>query len=118
MAFYFTIFVIQITITDPTGASGRRSTKKTKSNPEEHLMEKRIGTALILVQEKNSIERLNSIISKFGDIILGRQGLPLHHKNINVISLIFEGSPDEISSFTGQIGRLNGVTVKTLYAKF
>lgn len=80
-------------------------------------MEKRIGTALILVQEKNSIQRLNTIISKFGDIILGRQGLPLHQKNINVISLIFEASPDEISSLTGQLGRLEGVKVKTLYAK-
>ena len=80
-------------------------------------MEKRIGTALILVQEKNSVQRLNTIISKFGDIILGRQGLPLHEKNINVISLIFEGTPDEISSLTGQLGRLDGVNVKTIYAK-
>lgn len=80
-------------------------------------MEKRIGTALILVQEKNSVQRLNTIISNYGDIILGRQGLPLHHKNINVISLIFEGTPDEISSLTGQLGRLDGVNVKTIYAK-
>ncbi len=79
-------------------------------------MEKRIGTALILVQEKNSVQRLNTIISKFGDIILGRQGLPLHGKNINVISLIFEGTPDEISALTGQLGRLDGVNVKTIYA--
>lgn len=80
-------------------------------------MEKRIGSALILVQDKQSVHRLNTIISKYGDIILGRQGLPLHHKGISIISLVFEATPDEISSLTGQLGRLDGVNVKTIYAK-
>ncbi len=80
-------------------------------------MEKRLGSTLILIQEKESIQRLNTILSDFSDIILGRQGLPLKDRGISIISILFDGTQDEISSLTGQIGRLKGVSVKTVFAK-
>jgi len=80
-------------------------------------MEKRIGTALILVESTESVARLNLILSKHADLIIGRQGIPLRERGINVISLILEGSTDEIGSLTGQIGRLEGIQVKSILAK-
>ena len=81
------------------------------------LMEKRIGTILIVVYDKFNIVKLNQIISEFGEIIHGRQGLSLKNHTLNVISLVVEGSTDEISSFTGKLGRIKGVTVKSVLAK-
>lgn len=77
-------------------------------------MEKRIGAALIVVEDKQCVELLNQIISKHSHIILGRQGLPLNGRPISVISLVLEGTTDEIGAFTGPVGRLKGVTIKSI----
>jgi len=78
-------------------------------------MEKRIGTALIIVEETTNVHRLNEIISDHGAIILGRQGLPID--DVRIISLILHGTTDEISSLTGQIGKLSGIQIKSALAK-
>ena len=81
-------------------------------------MEKRIGAAIILIEEKDSVDELNTILSQHAHIILGRQGMPLRDRGISVINLILEGSTDSISSLTGRIGRLKGVQVKSVLTKY
>ncbi|MBN1596825.1 MAG: hypothetical protein JW894_00885 [Bacteroidales bacterium] len=81
-------------------------------------MEKRIGAALILIENKESVGKLNQIISAYSGIILGRQGLPLRDKGFNIISLILEGNIDDINSLTGKIGRLEGIQVKSILTKY
>ena len=80
-------------------------------------MEKRIGGAIILVKDKEDVPKLNKIISSHGDIIIGRQGIPIRDKDINLISLVLEGTTDQISSLTGNIGRLKGVQIKSVLLK-
>ncbi|MBR7068446.1 MAG: hypothetical protein IKI28_09035 [Bacteroidales bacterium] len=77
-------------------------------------MEKRIGAALIMLENRESIGQLNQIISAHADIIVGRQGIPLSGRNVNIISLVLEGSSDQIGALTGPIGQLSGVQVKTI----
>jgi len=81
-------------------------------------MEKRIGAAIILVEKKESVEELNSILSAHSVVILARQGLPLRDKGINIINLILEGTTDQISTLTGKIGRLEGIQVKSVLTKY
>ena len=81
-------------------------------------MEKRIGSALILLQDNTEITRLNEILSRHAQIIIGRQCIPLREKKINIISLVLEGSTDEIGALTGQIGRLAGIEIKSVVTKF
>jgi len=80
-------------------------------------MEKRIGAALILVENKDSVNKLNQILSAHADAIVGRQGIPLKDRHVSVISLVLEGTSDELSALTGPIGKLEGVQVKTLMMK-
>ena len=79
--------------------------------------EKRIGTTLILIETKDSIKRMNSLISKFSGLIIGRQGIPLLQRKISIISLVLEGTTDDIGAFAGQLGRLKGIKVKTALLK-
>ncbi|MFO7658259.1 MAG: hypothetical protein R6W78_14455 [Bacteroidales bacterium] len=79
-------------------------------------MEKRVGTALILLEEREVAQQLNEIISKHSHIIIGRQGLP-RSSGHGLISLVLEGNTDEIGSLTGQLGRLKGIQVKSLLLK-
>lgn len=80
-------------------------------------MEKRIGAALILVENRESAARLNQILSAHADVIIARQGIPLQQRGISVISLVLEGTTDQIGALTGPIGKLDGVQVKTLLLK-
>ena len=81
-------------------------------------MEKRIGAAIILIENRESVDDINHILSQHSDIILGRQGLPLRDKGISVINLVLEGTTDSISSLTGKIGKINGVQVKSVLTKY
>lgn len=80
-------------------------------------MEKRLGSALILIEDTDKVSQINSILSNHNEMIIGRQGIPLRDRNISVISLVLEGSTDQIGSLTGQIGRIAGVQVKSVLTR-
>ena len=79
-------------------------------------MEKRIGTALILIENSDVVQQMNEIAFNHSSIIIGRQGLPRSNGQ-NIISLVLEGTTDEIGSLTGQLGRLKGIQVKSVLLK-
>jgi putative iron-only hydrogenase system regulator len=79
-------------------------------------MEKRIGTLLIEVEDREKVSTMNEIISRHSQIIIGRQGLPRNH-TLSIISLVLEGTTDEIGSLTGQLGRLSGIQVRSVLLK-
>lgn len=80
-------------------------------------MEKRIGVIGIIVEEKESVQKLNEILSTHGDLIIGRMGIP-HHGSVNVISLIVEGSNDDIGALTGKLGNLKGIMVRSALTNY
>ncbi len=80
-------------------------------------MEKRIGSILVLIEDKASISKVNTIISKHAEIIIARQGLPVSNREISLISLVLEGDTDDIGSLSGQLGRIEGIRVKSLVMK-
>ena len=77
-------------------------------------MEKRIGTITILIEDRRQSVSVNQIISEYSDIILCRQGLPFHDREVAVISLIVEGLMNRINALTGKLGRLEGLTCKAV----
>jgi putative iron-only hydrogenase system regulator len=79
-------------------------------------MEKRVGSAIILIVSHENVQFLNEIISNHSQIIIGRLGLP-RSTGQSVISLVLEGTTDQIGSLTGQLGRLSGIQVKTVLLK-
>ena len=90
-------------------------------------MEKRIGSISILISNRDIVPQVNELLSEFADLILARQGLPLRDKGsqglplrdkgIHFISLIIEGTTDQISALTGKLGRLPDVEAKSMVAK-
>lgn len=76
-------------------------------------MEQRIGVIGIVVENRESARTINKILSEYSDIIVGRMGIPYRERDISVISLIIDGSTDEIGAMTGKLGGLSGVKVKT-----
>jgi putative iron-only hydrogenase system regulator len=81
-------------------------------------MEKRIGVVAILITDPSAVPRLNDLLHEYGHLVLGRQGLPLREKGVHVISLIVEGSTDDVGALTGKAGKLSGVLVKSVLTAF
>ncbi|WP_026476692.1 TM1266 family iron-only hydrogenase system putative regulator [Alkaliphilus transvaalensis] len=80
-------------------------------------MEKRIGVVAIIVEDKKVIDDVNKLLSNFAESIVGRMGVPYKEKQVSIISLIVDGTTDEIGALTGKLGRLEGVTVKSALTK-
>ncbi|RCW41987.1 MULTISPECIES: TM1266 family iron-only hydrogenase system putative regulator [unclassified Halanaerobium] len=77
-------------------------------------MIKRIGVIGIVVENRKEIsDKLNKILSSYGDIIIGRMGIPSKEYGLSIISLIVEGTSDDIGAITGKLGSLKGVNLKS-----
>ncbi|ABR50187.1 conserved hypothetical protein [Alkaliphilus metalliredigens QYMF] len=76
-------------------------------------MSKRIGVVAIIIEDKENVPMVNKLLSDYGEIIVGRMGLPYKEKKVSIISIIVDGTTDEIGALTGKLGRLNEVTVKS-----
>jgi len=61
--------------------------------------------------------KVNEILSKHAEIIIGRMGLPYSPKKISIICLIVNGTTDQLGSLTGQLGAIENVQVKSVVAK-
>jgi putative iron-only hydrogenase system regulator len=67
---------------------------------------------IVVSNRKEAADRLNDILSSFGNIIVGRMGIPYKEKGISVISIIVDGTNDEIGALSGKLGNLDGIKVK------
>ncbi len=75
-------------------------------------MERRMGVVGIVIEDRKAMApKINQILSEHADIIAGRLGLPYRERNVSVISLIVDGTTDELGALTGKIGMLPGVNV-------
>jgi putative iron-only hydrogenase system regulator len=81
-------------------------------------MEKRLGFVGLIVEDRErNAAPVNSLLSDFGDIILARTGVPCPERNCSAITLVIDATTDQLGSLTGRLGRLTGVTVKSMLSK-
>lgn len=75
--------------------------------------ENRIAVIGIVVNNRaEAAEKVNEILSSFAGIIVGRMGIPYKEKGLSVISIIVDGTNDEIGALSGKLGRLKDIKVK------
>lgn len=80
-------------------------------------MDKRIGMVGIVIEDLSWVKRVNAILHEYAELIVGRMGIPHRERKVSVITLIVDGSNDEISALTGKLGRVFGVSVKSMVTK-
>lgn len=79
-------------------------------------METRAAVIAIIVKDNESAQQINAVLHEYNDIIIGRMGIPYRQKGISIISIAVDALQDEINSLAGKIGRIRGVTAKTVYS--
>ena len=76
----------------------------------------RVAFMSVIVENYESVEKLNNLLHESGDYIIGRMGIPYRKRGINIISIALDAPQDVISALSGKIGNLPGVSVKTAYS--
>lgn len=79
--------------------------------------EKRIAVVAIVIDETEAASQVNSVLHDYRDVIIGRMGIPYRERNISLISVAVDAEPDMISSLTGRLGQIDGVSVKAAVSK-
>lgn len=80
-------------------------------------MDSRVALIGIVVENSESVAELNALLHNYADYIIGRMGVPYKKRGVSVISIAIDAPSDTISTLSGKIGMLPGVTSKTVYAK-
>ena len=79
-------------------------------------METRVAVLAVIVREGAAVTALNDLLHQYGAYIIGRLGAPHRQRGVNIISVALDAPQDVISALSGKLGRLPGVTAKTVYA--
>lgn len=80
-------------------------------------MDTRIALIGIIVEDMAATEKLNAILHEYSRSIVGRMGIPYRDRGVGIISIVVDAENDVISSLSGKLGMLSGVSVKTMYAR-
>ncbi len=81
-------------------------------------METRVAVISIILENSKPVEEVNKLISDYSDYVVGRMGIPYKKRGISIISVVMDAPQDVISSFSGKLGTLDGVSAKTAYSKY
>ena len=80
-------------------------------------MEERVGFVGVVIEDLSQAARVNQVVGQFQDMVTGRIGVPDHERGMAVIGLLVRGDSARIGAFTGRLGNIPGVQVKSALAK-
>ena len=78
--------------------------------------EMRVAVLAVIVRQGTQVSALNELLHQYGAYVIGRMGVPYREKGVNIISVALDAPGGVISALSGKLGRLEGVTAKTVYA--
>ncbi len=81
------------------------------------MQEKRIALLGIIVENKSATAEINRLLHECGEYIVGRLGIPYRERKISIISVVLDAPQDIVSTLSGKLGMLPGVSVKAIYSK-
>ena len=81
------------------------------------MKETRIALIGIIIEEEKGITPTNQLLHESRDYIVGRMGIPYREKEINIISIVLDAPENTISTLSGKLGMIEGISVKSMFAK-
>lgn len=81
------------------------------------MVDTRVALIGIIIEEYESVDKLNSLLHEYREYVIGRMGIPYRPKGINIISVVVDAPQNVISSISGKLGMLKGISSKVIYDK-
>lgn len=82
-----------------------------------HMKETRIALIGIIIEEEKGITPTNQLLHEYRDFIVGRMGIPYREKDMSIISIVLDAPENTISTLSGKLGMIDGISVKSMFAK-
>ncbi len=79
-------------------------------------MENRVAVIAMIIENNEVTSEINRLLHGCGGYIIGRMGIPYRERGLNIINVVIDAPADVISALSGRLGRLKGVTAKTVYS--
>ncbi len=79
-------------------------------------METRVAIIGIIVENTESVDKLNELLHEYGEYIIGRMGIPYAKKNVNIISISLDAPLDVINRLSGKISMIEGLSAKAVFS--
>lgn len=77
----------------------------------------RIAVVNMIVHDRAQTDKINAILSDYGNWIIGRMGIPYKEKGVSVICVVLDAPLEVTNALTGKLGKTEGVAVKALFGK-
>lgn len=77
----------------------------------------RVALIGIVVENPQAVPRMNELLHEYAHYIIGRMGIPYEKRGVSIISVAVDAPADVISALSGKVGRLEGISTKTIYSK-
>lgn len=77
----------------------------------------RVALLGIVVENPDAVPQMNEILHAYARYVIGRMGIPYEKRGVSIISVAVDAPADVISALSGKIGRLDGISTKTIYSK-
>ncbi len=77
----------------------------------------RLATLSIIVEDRENAEKINAMLHEYGQYVIGRMGMPYPKKEVSIICVVIDAPETVISTLSGKLGQLRGVSMKTTYSK-
>ena len=73
-----------------------------------------IANVGILVKDFSKVPEINAVLHAYSDKILNRIGMPYREKNVRLINVMLETSPQIVNELNEKLSAINGVTSKIM----
>lgn len=80
-------------------------------------MNKRLAVISIIIEDTEKSSEVNEILHSFGEYIVGRMGIPYRDRGVSIICVVIDADENTISSLSGKLGMIRGVSSKTTVTK-
>lgn len=76
-------------------------------------MENSVGGVVIVVEDREKLApKVNAILTEFGELVVGRVGLPYREKNKYVITIVVDGEAAVVGEMVNKLEALGEIQVK------
>lgn len=76
-----------------------------------------LAAITVISSEYSAAQRINSLLHEYGDLIVGRMGMPYRERGVYIINASLDGSKRRIAELSQRLSIIPGVSAKTTYAK-
>lgn len=80
-------------------------------------MDNRVSVISIIIKDEEAAGAVNDLLHEFRQYIVGRMGIPYRQREVSIISVVLDAPGNAVSSLSGKLGMIAGVSAKTLTAK-